>query len=124
MQPEFPSTHNRIRQIIVIGLIVVGLGLLLGIGGKAMSQINDPSFVYGKQRQQLLWEPDALATTASSSSQNLFPASLEITAPSTNTPGNNNQQQRDRPNTEHKPDHNGGQSNEIASTRSGKKATP
>lgn len=50
MQPQNTLLNDRLRQIIIGGLTVVGIGLLLGMGGKAMSEINDPAYIYGKQR--------------------------------------------------------------------------
>lgn len=121
MQPDSSSTQDRIRQIIIVGLIVVGLGLFLGFGGKAMSQINDPSFVYGKQRQQLLDGPGALATAAAPLSRNLMPPTLQASSPDREPQTTGNKQSAETGRPEHKPDHQGSQSNEVASSKSGKK---
>jgi hypothetical protein len=50
MQPQSPFAPSRLRQVITISLVALGLALFLGLGGKAISQINDPDFVYGKPR--------------------------------------------------------------------------
>lgn len=48
------TLNIKLRQIITLGLTVVGLILFVFGGSKAMSQSNDKQYVEGKQREQQL----------------------------------------------------------------------
>ncbi len=63
MQPQNPLVNRRIHQVIIFCLMAIGLALFVGLGGKAVSQINDPSFIYGQPHLAPIQPPVGLTAT-------------------------------------------------------------